>query len=61
MLDYEPGLKDALQKKSGKCLSNLWQINLENGSVYGNIDFSMLNLFFNSYFIQTFSFLKIGK
>jgi len=29
-----------LDRKYGKCLSNLWQKILENGKIFGNMDFS---------------------
>jgi len=44
------------RKIEKKCLPNLWQKNFENGNVFGNIDLSIFNTLFNSYFIHTIQF-----
>jgi len=44
----------------GQFMANFWQTFFRNGNVFGNIDFSIL-IFFNSYFIHTFQFLKFDS
>jgi len=52
-----------LDRKYGKCLSNLWQKILENGKIFGNMDFSSRNgnIDFISYFFHTFKFFKFDN